>query len=377
MPVVSLTDLSIRHLKPVPGKQVTYADRSLKGFGVRVTERGAMTYVLVVGANRKRLKLGNVGILKLAEARTAARLKLAEKQLGINQHTSAPTYNDALATFLVVKEQEHGCKPSTLKSYKKLLTRHGFGQDKVDAVTPRDVQTKLDKLLKTPGSHAHVYAAYQIFFRFCFRRHYLDHNPMARMEAPKPRQGRKRVLSFDELKAVWDAGDGMFGDIIKLCMILGQRRSEIAAIEKAWVQGNELVFPGALAKNNLDWSVPLGPLALQILKARFNDTAYLFPARKTWRQKSSVYNAWGKDKPKLDKKAEVHGWVIRDLRRSFQTHLTSLGVSTEVSDRLMNHITGAKKGTLGVYQHYQYGPEKRAAMDKWDAHLSQLVACGA
>jgi hypothetical protein len=113
MPVVSLTDISIRHLKPVPGKQVTYTDRSLKGFGIRVTERGAMTYVLVVGANRKRIKIGDVGILRLADARTAARTRLAEKQLGIRQHTSAPTYNDALATFLEAKAQG-GCKPRTL-----------------------------------------------------------------------------------------------------------------------------------------------------------------------------------------------------------------------------------------------------------------------
>ena len=50
MPVVSLTDMSIRQLKPVAGKQVTYTGRSLKGFGGRVSTHGAMTPV--VGANR-------------------------------------------------------------------------------------------------------------------------------------------------------------------------------------------------------------------------------------------------------------------------------------------------------------------------------------
>ncbi len=34
MPVVTLTDITPR---PTPGKQVTYIDKSLKGFGVRVT----------------------------------------------------------------------------------------------------------------------------------------------------------------------------------------------------------------------------------------------------------------------------------------------------------------------------------------------------
>lgn len=373
MPVVTLTDLTVRSLKPQAGKRVTYTDRSLKGFGVRVSASGHASYVLVVGANRTRIKIGDVGVIKLADARTAARTKLAEKQLGIEQHTNAPTYNDALATFLEAKKQA-SCKPRTLYDYKRILTGHGFGLDKVDDISPKDVQAKLDKLSKTPSEYAHTYTAYQIFFTFCFRRHYLDHHPMARMEAPKPRKGRKRVLAMDELKAVWNACEGMFGDIIKLCIVLGQRRSEIALIEKDWVQDDKLVLPASLAKNNLEWTVPLGPIALKILHSRFNDTPYLFPARKNWRKKSLVYNAWGKDKPKLDKKANVQDWVIHDLRRSFQTHLTSLGVPENVSDRLMNHITGSKKGTLGVYQHYQFEPEKRQAMDKWEAHLSQLLA---
>jgi hypothetical protein len=41
MPTLTLTAISVRSLKPISGKQVTYIDKSLKGFGVRVTETGA------------------------------------------------------------------------------------------------------------------------------------------------------------------------------------------------------------------------------------------------------------------------------------------------------------------------------------------------
>jgi hypothetical protein len=68
MPVVTLTDLTVRSLKPVTGKRVTYLDKSLKGFGVRITETGMKSYVLVMGANRQRIKLGDVGLVKLADA---------------------------------------------------------------------------------------------------------------------------------------------------------------------------------------------------------------------------------------------------------------------------------------------------------------------
>lgn len=45
MSVVTLTDITLRSLRPTPGKQLTYIDKSLKGFEVRVNGRG-MSYVL-------------------------------------------------------------------------------------------------------------------------------------------------------------------------------------------------------------------------------------------------------------------------------------------------------------------------------------------
>ena len=107
MPLVTLTDITLRSLRPVPGKQVTYIDKSLKGFGVRVTEAGAMSYVLTHGPDRRRVKLGDVGIVPLKAAWTKAKTILAEKQLGIAM-PSSPTFEEAktLFLFLSVSEQK-------------------------------------------------------------------------------------------------------------------------------------------------------------------------------------------------------------------------------------------------------------------------------
>jgi hypothetical protein len=59
MPVVTLTNITLRSLRPIPGKQVTYIDKSLKGFGVRVNERG-MSYVLTFGPGRQRIKIAQM-----------------------------------------------------------------------------------------------------------------------------------------------------------------------------------------------------------------------------------------------------------------------------------------------------------------------------
>ena len=52
MPRTHLTDLSIKALKPT-GEQVTHWDENLAGFGVRVSQKGTKTFVVMVGKERK------------------------------------------------------------------------------------------------------------------------------------------------------------------------------------------------------------------------------------------------------------------------------------------------------------------------------------
>ena len=49
-----LTDLSIRALQGPERGQKTYTDDTLPGFGVRVSQGGTKTFVLVRGATRQR-----------------------------------------------------------------------------------------------------------------------------------------------------------------------------------------------------------------------------------------------------------------------------------------------------------------------------------
>lgn len=223
MPIVALTDVTIRALKPVPGRQVIYGDRALKGFGVRITPAGAMSYVLTYGPQRARVKLGDVGVVSLKDARKAARDRLAQHQLGVAPVEASETYETALAAFLVAAESRN--KPRTVRDYRRPLTRHGFSKTKLDDITPQMIRRKLEALADTPSEQFHAQAALSIFFRYCHRAHYLDADPMIRMRLSKKGQGRERVLSQAELKAVWSAANSYpFGPIVRLCILLGQRR---------------------------------------------------------------------------------------------------------------------------------------------------------
>src|SRR6266508_6243477 len=161
MPLVTLTDITVRNLKPVEGKQVIYIDKTLKGFGVRITEHGAKSSVLTYGPDRKRVKIGDANLIRLSDARTEARRILAEKTLGKD---TAPTIRvqDALTVFL--GDVEKRTKPRTMRDYSRLLRRHlaKISKASLADVSTRDVAHTIDQLGDTPSEASHALAAVRV-----------------------------------------------------------------------------------------------------------------------------------------------------------------------------------------------------------------------
>ena len=61
-----------------------------------------------------------------------------------------------------------------------------------------------------------------------------DINPVVGTRKEAQEISRDRVLSADELRAIWhDAGGGDYAAIIKLLMLTGQRREEVAALRRS------------------------------------------------------------------------------------------------------------------------------------------------
>jgi integrase len=101
------------------------------------------------------------------------------------------------------------------------------------------------------------------------------------------------------------------------------------------------------------------------------------------------FAGWSKAKAMLDKAvfdsraqaaaacgvspAPIPPWSIHDLRRTVATGLQRLGVRLEVTEAVLNHISGSRGGIAGVYQRHDWAAEKRAALDAWAAHVLALV----
>src|SRR5206468_2026732 len=101
-----LSDLTVAKLPAPDAGQKHYPDDILAGFGVRVSQGGTKTFVLVVGRDRQRITIGRYPIVSLAQAREKARNILAERQLGIEDHRSSPLFRDVQRDYLARRDGE-------------------------------------------------------------------------------------------------------------------------------------------------------------------------------------------------------------------------------------------------------------------------------
>ena len=76
-------------------------------------------------------------------------------------------------------------------------------------------------------------------------------------------------------------------------------------------------------------------------------------------------------KRRLDTLSGVEDWRLHDLRRSGATHMRSLGVDRLTVSKILNH---AEAGVTQIYDRYSEDKEKRAALNRWGAHVLRLAA---
>ena len=75
MPRISLTDVTIRALKPT-GKQETYWCNLTPNFALRMSQKGGKSFFVMLGRERKRIHLGKYPATPLKHAREKARALL-------------------------------------------------------------------------------------------------------------------------------------------------------------------------------------------------------------------------------------------------------------------------------------------------------------
>ena len=178
-------------------------------------------------------------------------------------------------------------------------------------------------------------------------------------------------MTDDELVAVWIAAPTSdFGRIVKLLMLTGQRREEIAALQRSEIGDGVLALPAARTKNSRSHDVPLSPQALTVL----GDQPQRVGREHVFGEGEGGFSGFSRAKDRLDKASGVTDWTLHDLRRTMATRMADLGVQPHVIEAILNHVSGHKAGVAGVYNRSTYAAEKRSALDLWGAHVQTLLA---
>jgi len=191
---------------------------------------------------------------------------------------------------------------------------------------------------------------------------------------------RERVLTDDELRSIWQAtaGPGSFNAIVRTLILTGQRREEVAGMtwDEIAPDLSTWTIPASRAKNGEAHFVPLSPQA-QAIFATAPRMAKDGVDKGTWLvflgRGVGPFNGFSKAKAALDEVGGVKDWRLHDLRRKMATGLQKLGVRLEVTEAMLNHVSGSRAGIVGVYQRHTWADEKRAALAAWGAHVATIV----
>lgn len=267
-----------------------------------------------------------------------------------------------------------------------------LGAKPLHEISRADIRAVLGRTKGKTATTRYLFAVLRRLFSWAVSQGDIDRSPITGMEPPPLPAARDRVLTDDELAMVWKAAGELgypFGPFVRLLIVTGQRLDEVSHLDWSELDRASATWalPSTRTKNKVATIVPLSALAVEELDA----LAKRSKRKDGWPKSGFVFSTTGKTaisghsraKRRLDKelaaaakgagKAELAPWRFHDLRRTLATGLQRLGVRFEVTEAVLNHVSGSKSGVAGVYQRHDWGPEKRSALVSWSDHVAGLL----
>jgi integrase len=381
-----LTARTIEVLKPGADRR-EIADRHMPGLYLILQPSGAKSWAVRYrhhGATRKHT-LGPYPAIDLKTARDLAAKALrtvAEgRDPGVEKRVQNLDTVEAVARQFI-EQCKRVNRPDVARGTQRLLELHVLPRWRgrlARDITRRDVLGVLDRVVDgdKPIAANRTLSAVRKMFNWAVSRDILAASPCIGVKPPSAERSRERTLSDVELRNVWLAADavgGPFGAMVKLLILSGQRRTEVAKMQWPEIDLRERLWalPAARTKNNRAHEVPLNDAAVAILTAlpRIGDRFVLTTTGRTAATGYSVH------KRKLDTllPPDMPEWRLHDLRRTAASGMARLGINLPVIEKVINHASGSFAGIVGVYQRHSFADEKRRALDTWAAFVVALVS---
>jgi integrase len=380
------TTLTDRRLKALRGGS-TYLDvwdAVVPGLGVRIAPSGRKTFVLMTRfgdkKNPTRRAIGTYGIISLASARGKAREWLglvSEGKDPATQQRNDSSFKAVAGAFIEAKVKYERQGATATRTIRRLIDR--WGDRQLADITPSDIRALLREYQDRPAMARSLFASVRRLYGWAINQgdYGIEHAPTDRLKAHAlvgPRNMRDRVLSDNEIRAIWHADlHYPMQPLLRFMLLTGQRKSEVA--NATWrefdLDKRIWIIPSGRMKAGAAHAVPLSDSSIDLLQTlpRLDRGDYLFsftfgarPAASFWRAKERIDRLMPPGAPPF---------VFHDIRRTVRTRLSGIpNISDLVRELAIGHT---KPGLHKVYDLHAYEDEKRFALDEWASRLRSIV----
>lgn len=409
-----LTEQAVARRKPPKTGRDEIDDLVVPGLVLRVTDKGAKSWSLlyrVAGeggetatglpkrGKLRRITLGRHPAMGLKAAREAARKALETADAGtdpvaVRAGELIERCQQRARTVRAVCEEyiEKHAKPKTRnwEGTAACLNKYllaAWGDRPFTDIKRKDVIDLIDEVAASVGGGAaiNVMKSGRAVWNWAWKRELVTSNPFAKVDVPHDPVEQERALEASEIAVVWQAACRLgypFGDLVRLLLLTGQRRTNIAQMQWSWLDlgAATMTIPKQYYKGKRTHLVPLSRNAMQLIAGlpRFRAGDFVLTTTHGRRPISGFSTA----KNKLD--AEVLAvlrqkdpqalpldpWKLHDLRRTVATGLQKLNYDPVVIDKVLGHSFA---GLRAVYMKHDYRTQKAEALEAWGEYLRLVV----
>jgi len=361
---------------PATGESFAWCT-DLPGWGVRILASGRRSWIVQYRdpqGRSRRHTIGDLRVVPFTLAEQRAKELLAHAKLGVDllsteaaarekrERDAEKSIGKLVAAYLSEPDVKRRRSFGEVQRYLSALWRPVHGES-AETVSRHELAPVLRAIASERGEVTANRARSALSGMFV---HAIQHGLLKRDTNPCaflpswPERARERVLTLDELAAVWNAAPKVtptFGAIVRLLILVGGRRSEVSDLRWAEIDFDEAVIrlPGSRVKNGRAHLIPLAPAARALLEGapRISDSR-VFVGLSSW--------SWAKRK--LDELAPIQpAWVLHDIRRSCRTlWREKLGLDGHLAELLLGHV---RPGIESVYDRAERLGDRRRALEAW------------
>jgi integrase len=368
-------------------------DGELSGFGYRVRRSAGgellRSYIAQYrsGGASKRLLLGDASKLTCAQARELAKVALADVVRGKDpsavkaDRRTKDELRFATLAARYIEARSRKLRASSMRVIRMHLTGDYFAalhSMPIDQIKRANVAACMTAIA-SDAVRRQMRTIAMTFFAWCIEQGLLESNPVDGTAAPEKAVARERVLTDNELAAIWKACSGEASGtqadhnlIVKLLMLTGCRREEIGGMRWDELKNGVWMLPAERSKNKVARRIILPAAALELLDGvHRNGRDRIFGQRSV----TLGFVRWSGEKKKLDVACGVSDWHLHDIRRTMRTGLSRIGVLPHIAEEVMGHTTH-KAGVIGTYDRHDYSSEVGTALARWAEELRVIIDGG-